>query len=190
MKRIQVVLVSCVISLALLACGGGGDLSSGKAQLTLEGETYLFNAMEFRIDVNPVIGRDIVRTIEPGKTQPIRYVLQTRGYPKLKGGKGFIIAWWIDGDDPMGLLKGLVGQNLTCKDQAAVSLHYTLEIDGKEIICIDRSENRFTIEKVEEDMISGTFEGEYATKGPDGYVPVRIERGSFEASITKMFREE
>ncbi|MFC1573302.1 hypothetical protein ACFL6M_06855 [Candidatus Eisenbacteria bacterium] len=158
--------------------------------MALEGETYHFTAMEFRIDVNPVIGQDIVRTIEPGSVQPIRYVLQTKGYPRLKSGRGFIIAWWIDGDDPMKLLKSLEGKDLSCSDNDDVSLHYTLELDGKEIICNDGCDNRFTIDTVEENTISGTFEGEYTTKGVDGYVPVRIEGGSFEASITKMFRTE
>jgi hypothetical protein len=36
-------------------------------------------------------------------------------------------------------------------------------------------------------MISGTFAGEYADKGPDGYFPVKLENGSFEAPINKMF---
>ena len=106
-------------------------------------------------------------------------------------GKGFLIAWWMDGDDPMGLLKGLVGQELTCPDFGAISLHYMLEVAGqKDVTCNQRWPNRFTIDKVEDDMIYGTFSGEYADKGPDGYFPVKLEDGSFEASITKMFIEK
>jgi hypothetical protein len=126
--------------------------------------------------------------IESGKPQPIRYILQNKGYPKQQDGKGFLIAWWMDGDDPMGLLKGLVGQDLTCPEREAVSLHYMLEVAGqKDVTCDERWPNRFTIDRVDDDMISGTFSGEYADKGPDGYFPVKLENGSFEAPINKMF---
>ena len=188
MERSSALLISCLTAFAVIGCGNGNS-SSGKAQYTLKGTQCVFDAVEFRIDVNPRVGMQHLKNeIEPGKPQPIRYILQNKGYPKQQGGKGFLIAWWMDGDDPMGLLKGLVGQDLTCTHGEAVSLHYMLEVAGqKDVTCDERFPNRFTIDKVEEDMIYGTFGGEVADKGPDGYFPVKLEDGSFEASITKMF---
>ena len=188
MERSSALLISCLTAFAVIGCGSGSS-SSGKAQYTLKGTQYVFDAVEFRIDVNPRVGMQHLKNeIEPGKAQPIRYILQSKGYPKLQGGKGFLIAWWMDGDDPMGLLKGLVGQDLTCTHEEAVTLHYMLEVAGqKDVTCDERFPNRFTIDRVEEDTISGTFGGEVADKGPDGYFPVKLEDGSFEASITKMF---
>ena len=188
MKRSSALFISCLTAFAIIGCGDGSS-SSGKAQYTLKGTKCVFDAVEFRIDVNPRVGmQDLKNEIEPGKPQPIRYVLQNKGYPKQQDGKGFLIAWWMDGDDPMGLLKGLVGRDLTCPEREAPSLHYMLEVAGqKDVTCDERWPNRFTIDKVDDDMISGTFEGEFADKGPDGYFPVKLENGSFEAPINKMF---
>jgi len=190
MGRYSALLIFCVAAFAAIGCGKwGGSSKSGKAQYTLKGTLCVFDAVEFRIDVNPRVGMQHLKNeIEPGKPQPIRYILQSKGYPKHQGGKGFLIAWWIDGDDPMEVLKGLVGRDLTCNHDDIVTLHYMLEVAGqKDVTCDERFPNRFTIDRVTDDMIFGTFGGEVADKGPDGYIPVKLENGSFEASITKMF---
>ncbi len=55
MKRSPALLMSCLTAFAVIGCGSGSS-SSGKAQYTLKGTQYVFDAVEFRIDVNPRVG--------------------------------------------------------------------------------------------------------------------------------------
>lgn len=192
MRKISVLLFLCVVALSLAGCGGIGS-SSGTAELSFEGKKYLFKKVEFAVEVNPDMMRNTIRTIEKGKPQPIRFSLRTEMWSKLWDGKAFVIAWWRDGDNPMELLKGFVGQELTNDQYQADNIYVNFLLDGKSIEVDSNYRSWIIIENVEEETVSGKFGGTFKVQDGKTFKTIgatTIEEGSFSAPLKINFKEK
>ena len=180
------------MAFGLLGCGRN-DSNSGTAELSFEGKKYLFKKVEFAVEVNPDMTRNTIRTIEKGKPQPIRFSLRTEMWSKLWDGKAFVIAWWRDGDNPMELLKGFVGQELTNDQYQADNIYVNFLLDGKSIEVDSDYRSWIIIENVEEETVSGKFGGTFKVQDGKTFKTIgatTIEEGSFSALLKKNFKEK
>jgi len=195
-KTIPVFLALCVMLLGLVGCGATGS-NSGTAELTFNGKKYQIQHVEFAVEVNPVIGKpNLVRTIERGKPQAIRFSLRTERWgAKLWDGKAFVIAWWKDGDDPMKLLNDYVGRELTDDDRRDDAIYANFLLDGKSIepALASGASSWIIIDKVEDGMVSGRFAGRFRLKDGKTFKSIgeaTIEGGSFSAPLRINFERK
>jgi hypothetical protein len=180
------------MAFSLAGCGGSGS-SSGAVEITFDGEKYLFKKAEFRIYVNPVLGQTVVRTVEPGKVQAVRYNLHTENFSELHDGKAFVIGWWVDTDNPMETLKGYVGKEITNDETRPDDIYVNFLVDGKSIEVDNKYKSWIIIENVGEETVSGKFGGKFKVQDGKTFRTIgatTIEECSFEVPLRKDFKEK
>ena len=190
MKRL--ILILAIVTLLVVGCGGSSSDSSGTVEISFDGEKYRFNKAEFRIYVDPVLGQTVIRTVEPGKVQAVRYNLHTENFSELHDGKAFVIGWWVDTDNPMETLKSYVGKEITNDETRPDDIYVNFLVDGKSIEVDSDYKSWIIIENVGEETISGRFGGKFKVQDGKTYRTIgatTIEECSFEVPLRKDFTE-
>ena len=102
-----------------------------------------------------------------------------------------MIGWWVKTDDPMGVLKGYVGQELTNDETKYDDIYVNFLVDGKSIEVDNNYECWMIIDKIDGDTASGSFGGTFKVQDGKTFKTIgtaTIENGSFEAPIRKYFK--
>ncbi len=197
MKRISIIVVVVVAGYYLFKGGGGGV--SGTANFTVDGKQYDLDEMEFRVEVNPIIGQTHPETvITTGSPQAIRFIVRNKSWPNSKGGKGFSISWWMRSDNPMTALESCVGKTREYDRMETKTLNMRVMAEGKTMNSFDGQRSWVTIHDIENGFASGTFAGTLEldtwnpTTGNFDNEPgiVEVADGYFMVPISKLYQQE